>query len=74
MSICFREQEIYARDECNIEAKEDKVCFPGDAVNHDGRQLDYGVVENPIGACRQTGCLCANSHGRDFGWVELLDV
>jgi hypothetical protein len=37
----------YDGNETEIEAEEDKVCLPGNLVDHDRSELHDGVVEEP---------------------------
>lgn len=57
VAVCFGEEEVDARNEGDFEAEEDEAGLPGDAVNHDGCELDEGVVEEPVKSQRMARIL-----------------
>lgn len=72
MPIRLGKRKENNRDKHDVETEKHKISFPRDRVDHNGRELHDGVVEDPIRTGRETGGLGADSNRSDFGGVEPL--
>lgn len=74
VTIGLDEEPVDNRNESEIKAHEDKVRFPSDGIDHDGRELHDRIVEQPIGRCRESIGFSSDSDGSDFRGIQPSDA
>lgn len=74
LTIGLDKGEVDDGDEGKVEAHEDKVGLPRNLVDHDGSELDDGVVEDPVRRRRQTVGFGTDADGRNLCRVQPGDT